>query len=124
MREIAISGALLVVSVIHLLPVVGVLGGAQLEALYGRAPDDPTVALLLRHRAVLFGILGVLLAIGALVPSQQRLAIGAGAVSVVSFLVLAAVTPQHDAAIARVVRADWIALACLAVAAGLRAWGD
>ena len=50
--------ALLIAGAIHLLPLSGVTGAAALERLYGVAVDSPDLALLLRHRAVLFGLLG------------------------------------------------------------------
>lgn len=121
MREMTIVAALFVVAIIHLVPIAGVLGGARLTALYGSAPGDATIALLLRHRAILFGILGALLALAAFVRALQPVAMTAGAISVISFLVLAAITPGTDPAIARIVRADWLALALLALATALRA---
>ncbi len=121
MRELTITAALLAVALIHLAPITGVLGGARLAALYGHAPDDATTLLLLRHRAVLFGVLGALLALGAFVRALQPVAIAAGTISVFSFLLLAATTSRAEPAIARIVRADWLALACLALAAALRA---
>ena len=124
MRELTITAALLAVALVHLVPITGVLGGARLAALYGSAPDDATTMLLMRHRAILFGILGALLALGAFVRTLQPVAIAAGAVSVVSFLILAAISPGQDPAIARIVRADGLALGCLALAAALRALGD
>ncbi len=116
-----VSLMLLVVAVIHLLPLSGVLGPAQLTALYGTSFDDPAIVLLMQHRAVLFGLVGVLLVAAAFRPALQTLAFAAGAASVVSFLVLArsahpaiAAGPANEA-IARIVLADQIALVCLAV---------
>ena len=63
---------LIVVGVIHLLPLSGVLGGAQLFSLYGVPVDDPNLEILMRHRAVLFGLLGVFLVYAAFKPSLGR----------------------------------------------------
>ena len=114
--KLVVTLALLTVGVIHLLPLPGVLGGERLAALYGVGAADPNLQLLLRHRAVLFGLLGLLCVVAAFRPGLQPLAFGAGFVSVVSFLALARgfePTPQ----IARVVVADWIALASLVAGA-------
>jgi len=111
--------SLLVAGVIHLLPLSGALGGARLTALYGLPFDDPTLALLMRHRAVLFGLLGVLLLAAAFRPRLRDLAFGAGLVSVVSFLGLAASGGPFTQGVQRVVTADWIAL--LALVTGLAA---
>lgn len=110
-----VAALLIAVAAIHFLPVAGVLGADRLAQLYGVAIGDPAVELLLRHRAVLFGIVGALLVAGALHRPLRSAAIAAGFVSVVSFLVLAAGRPHGDA-IARVVVADRVALALLVVA--------
>ena len=47
-----INAPLVVAAVIHLLPLVGVLGPARLSSLYGIAVAEPNLELLLRHRAV------------------------------------------------------------------------
>jgi hypothetical protein len=52
-------------------------------------------------------------------PILVPLALLAGLISVVSFLGFALVAPGHNALIARVVAADWLALACLLLAATL-----
>lgn len=54
-----VSLALVVVALIHLLPLSGVLGSERLSALYGISFDEPNIEILMRHRAVLFGLLGV-----------------------------------------------------------------
>lgn len=110
---------LLIVGIIHLLPVVGVLGGDRLNSLYGLNLDEPNLQILMRHRAVLFGLLGALLIAAAFLPGLRTLALLAGLVSVVSFLLLAWGTPLYNEALRRVVVADWIALACLLLAAPL-----
>jgi hypothetical protein len=76
----------LAVGAIHLLPLVGVLGALRLESLYGIRVDDPGMALLLQHRAVLFGMLGVSLVYAAFRPALHLAALAAGFVSIVSFL--------------------------------------
>ena len=114
-----LKACLLLAAVIHLLPVAGVLGADRLQALYGVALDDPNLVLLMRHRAVLFGIVGVLLATAAFVPSLRGVALAVGGASAVAFLLLAWMSPPLNAAVARVVTADVVAVAALAIAAGL-----
>ncbi len=53
--------ALSLVALIHLLPLSGLLGVAQLQQIYGLTAIDSTTELLLRHRAWQFGALGALL---------------------------------------------------------------
>ena len=106
---------------IHLLPLAGVLGAESLARLYALPFEDPSLQILMRHRAVLFGLLGALLVAAAFRPALRPLAFMAGLASVLSFLVLAGAVGGYNAALARVVAADWIALACL-LPAGLLHW--
>lgn len=119
MRRI-VAIALLIAGVIHLLPVPGVLGAAQLERLYGLPFDQPDLLILMRHRAVLFGLLGLLLVAAAFRPALQPLAIAAGLASACAFLVLAWTTGGYGHAVATVVWADVAAIGCLLLAAALR----
>jgi hypothetical protein len=109
------SVMLAVVGVIHLLPLSGVLGPAQIESLYGLAFADPNAVILMRHRAVLFGIVGLFLVYATFRPAFQAAAFAGGVVSVGSFLWLAGASGGYNAALSRVVLVDWVAL-CLLVA--------
>ncbi len=84
-----VSAMLVVVAIIHLMPVSGVLGAERLTALYGLPVNEPNLAILMRHRAVLFGLLGVFLLIAAFRSELQGYALIAGFASVLSFLYLA-----------------------------------
>jgi hypothetical protein len=117
-----ISITLIIAAIIHLLPLPGVLGSERLAALYGLDVSEPNLAILMRHRAVLFGLLGVFLAIAAFRPAWQPAAFVAGSISVVSFLWLAWSTGHYNAQIARVVAADVIALIGLIIGAGAYLW--
>lgn len=110
-----IAALLGVVSVIHLLPLSGLLGAERLVSLYGLPFDDPNLQIMMRHRALLFGLLGALLLLATFRMEYRVLAIGAGLASTVSFLWLAWSTGGYNAAIGRVVAADVLAVACLAV---------
>lgn len=114
MRHLS-SVTLVVVGVIHLLPLSGVLGPAQLRSLYGLAFDDPSAIILMRHRAVLFGLVGLFLIYAAFRPAFQAAAFAGGLVSVMSFLWLASATGGYNASLGRVVVVDWFALSLLIV---------
>ena len=105
--------------IIHLFPLPGVLGAGQLTRLYGVSADDPNLGILLRHRAVLFGLLGALLIAAAFRPDLRAVALIAGLVSTVSFLVIAWGVGGYNAQVARVVVADLLAVVLLLVAAGI-----
>jgi len=110
--------ALLTVGIIHLIPLSGVLGPEHLVRLYGAAPSDPSALILMRHRAVLFGIVGGVCVLAAFKPDLQWLALVLGGFSVDSFLWLAWSTGGFNAHLQRVVVADMLALLCLAAGAG------
>lgn len=110
-----ISLSLLITGIIHLLPVTGVLGIEKLLMLYGTSFDDPSLAILMRHRAVLFGLLGALFIFAAFKPALQSLAFTFGFVSVLSFLWLAWSTGNYSDQVHRIVMADLVALACLTI---------
>ncbi len=114
---------LILVALVHALPVLGVLGAAKVAQLYGIAVDDPNLALLLRHRAVLFGLLAAFLAYAAFRPDLHRLALLAGLVSVVSFLLLSQMVGGYNAALATVVRVDVAALVLLVAGGAVHLWG-
>ncbi len=116
-----VSAMLIVVGVIHLLPLSGVLGAERLSALYGVSFAEPNVSILMRHRAVLFGLLGVFLLYAAFRPALQPLAFAAGFASVASFLWLAWSVGGYNPLLGRVVIADIVALVCLVIGVGVYA---
>ena len=118
-----VSTMLVVVAVIHLLPLSGVLGGERLNALYGLSFDEPNLSILMRHRAVLFGILGLFFLVAAFQPALQVPAFIAGLVSVASFLWLARSVGGYNAQVARVVVADVVALICLLIGIAAYVYG-
>lgn len=107
---------LLIAAAIHVVPVVGVLSAERLAMLYAIPIESPDLAILMRHRAVLFGIVAGLLIAGAFVRSLRAAAFVVGFTSIVPFLALAYSTGQYGPAIARIVLGDWIALLALVVA--------
>lgn len=112
-----VSSLLVLVGIIHLLPFTGVLGAKQLAALYGVSLSDTNLVILMRHRAVLFGLLGLFLVYAAFKPSLQPLAFVGGIVSVVSFMVLAGASGDYNEALRKVVIADVVAVIALCIAA-------
>ena len=111
-----ISALLIVAAIIHLLPLAGVLGADRLATLYGMRFDEPNLLIMMRHRAVLFGLLGLFLLYAAFRPALLPLAFGAGIVSAASFLLLAWSVGGYNAALGRVVLADVAALLSLVLA--------
>lgn len=119
---LVISACLILAGVIHLLPLPGVLGADWLNRLYGVAPGDPDMLIMMRHRALMFGVLGAVMIGAAFRPEWQGLAVAAGLVSAAGFLALAWQTGGYSRAIGRVVAADLLAVAALCAAAVMLAW--
>lgn len=105
--------ALAVAGAIHLLPVPGALGGEAIARLYGIAVDDPNTAILLQHRALLFGALGVFMLSAIRWPQLRWAAMSVGLFSAASFIAVAGSVGGYNDAIARVVVADAVASAAL-----------
>ena len=112
----------LVVAAINLAPVSGVVSAGRLEALYGVAVSDPSFEILLRHRAVLFGVVGVLLALAAFRETLRPVAVAAGLVSMLSFVVIAWGVGGYNAEVGRVLVVDLVALPLLVAAAAIDLW--
>jgi hypothetical protein len=114
---VLVAAAMVLSGVIHLLPIVGVTGSSRIAGMYDVRVDGPDLAVLLVHRAVLFGLLGACLVAGAWVDDLRPYAIGAGLVSDVAFLAIVRANRGVNAAMRRVVRADVVSIALLVVAA-------
>lgn len=113
---VVIGIAMVLSGLIHLLPLIGVAGPSRVAGMYDVRVEGADLAVLLVHRAVLFGLLGALLIAGAWVDDLQPYAIGAGLVSDIAFLAIAKVNPGINAAVQRVVRADVVSIGLLVVA--------
>lgn len=110
----ALSGILILLAgLANLLPVIGVVSAGRLEALYGVALEDPNLAILLRHRAVLFAIVGGLLVVSAFRPQHRPAGFVAGLVSMLSFVAIAWLVGGYNAELRRVIVVDLVASALL-----------
>ncbi len=108
-----VGTAYLVVGVINIAPLVGVLGPERLQSLYGVAIAGADLELLMRHRAVLLGLVGALLMVAAFRPGLRPVAVVAGFVSMLSFLALALPLAQVGAPMQWVFWADVVACVLL-----------
>ncbi len=104
---------MLVVAVIHLLPITGFFGVDRLASLYGIEITDGNLEILMRHRAILFGILGAFFGYAAFNPALQPLAFIAAFASLASFFFLSLSVGDFSDSIRKVVVADAVASVCL-----------
>ena len=104
--------------IVNLAPMSGVLSAARLQALYGIPFADPNLIVLMRHRAVLLGIVGALLVTAAFHAPLRLFAFVAGLVSMLSFVLVAWLVGDFNAELRRVALIDVVA-SVLLVAAGV-----
>lgn len=113
LAEAAIRLALVGAALIHLLPVPGVLGSEWLAKLYAIPVPDPASEFLLRHRAIVFGLMGLaLLAALAIRPWRLPFVLFVLA-SDLAFLLIAAVDWPESTALTRVIAFDGLSVALL-----------
>lgn len=107
---------LIAVGLLHLYPALGVFGPERLGEIYDIVSDDADTLLLLRHRAVLFAMLGVALIAGGIRVRWRWPALLAGLVSTLSFVLLAFPLDDNSAAVTRVFWTDVVSSAALILA--------
>ena len=105
-----------IVGLINFVPLMGALGQARLEGLYGIEINTPDMLLLLRHRAVLFGIIGGYIILSAFKPAQRKAAAIFGYLSMISYAVFALADNAVNANLERVMQIDVVAIILLTVA--------
>jgi hypothetical protein len=108
-----VSLILIAVGLLHVYPAIGVFGPGRLQALYDIGSSDPDTLLLLRHRAVLFALLGASMIAGGVHAPWRWPAMFAGLVSTLSFVLLAFPLSDNSAAVTRVFWSDVAASAAL-----------
>lgn len=104
-----VTASLLLAGLINLYPLIGVVSAEQLTKLYGVSLHSDDLILLMRHRAVLFGMLGSLILVSVFKPALQDLACIGGLISMLAFLLLAFVADQYGDALNKAVVADIVA---------------
>jgi hypothetical protein len=124
-REWLLRGCLLPVVVIHLLPLLGLIGSTGFAKLYGLGTLDAGTTLLLQHRALMFGLFGAALAAAIRRTEWRPPAIALVLLSDVGFLLLAALHWPLSEPLQRVAAFDALAIVLLfgAMLAARRATG-
>ncbi len=115
-----ISLLLLVVGLINFLPVLGVLSAAKLSQAYAIDLVGDDIVILMRHRALLFGILGGFIIYSVFVPAYQGAAMVMAGIAMIGFLFFMWQQGESNAALYKVMLVDVVGIVCLMVAAGLK----
>ena len=107
---------LVVVGLINFIPVVGVLSAAQLENAYQITLLSADMEVLMRHRALLFGLLGGLVLFSAFKAVYQNVAMVMAGISMVGFALLVLSVEAVNPAVFKVLLVDVVGIFFLTVA--------
>ena len=115
-----ITVCLIVVGLINFVPVAGVLSAQKMEAAYSVSLQTTELQILMRHRALLFGILGGFVLYAAFVPAYQNVAMVMAGISMVGFAVLVVAAGDYNPEIRKVLLVDMVGIVFLIIAAVLK----
>ncbi len=101
-----IGASLLLAGLINVLPLVGVLSGAKLQALYGIPFEENNLLILMRHRAVALALTGAFVLASIFVPAWRIPAMLMVLASMLAFIALAWLQGGFNASIRKVVLVD------------------
>ena len=107
---------LLIVGLINFIPITGIFSAEQLGKLYGVNITDNNLLILLKHRALLFGLTGGFILYAAFVPSLHKYVFILGFISMLGFVIIAWNTGSYNELIKRIITIDLFALLCLTTA--------
>ncbi len=111
---------MVMVGVINFLPVLGVLSAERIAGAYDVEIAGKDMEILLRHRALLFGIVGGFVFYSLYNPAMQGAALTLAGISMLGFLVILFSVGGHNAALNRIMLADVVGIACLAGAVAIK----
>ena len=115
--ERLVSAVLVAVGLINLFPIIGIASAKLLVGLYGLESLEGDLLILMRHRALLFGILGTFIIYSALKDHLRPSAIVMGLVSMLGFSILVFTSGEVGAKLSNVAIIDFGASAALGVVA-------
>jgi hypothetical protein len=115
-----IAFCLIVVGLINFVPVMGLLSAQKLESAYSIELASNDLVILMRHRALLFGVLGGFILYAAFVSSYQGAAMIMAAVSMVGYAALVYLVGGYNGSIFKVLVIDVVGIVFLAIAVILK----
>lgn len=102
---------------LHIVPALAAVRPTRLASLYGVSSHDAVLLTLLQHRAVLLGVVGLLMLAGAFHPQLRWICLVFGALSMGSFLLIAQQRGTKTGPLVTIYRADQAGMAVAALAA-------
>ncbi len=116
MKSKIISACYLIVGLINFAPIMGSMGAARMEELYGVNIDGADLTLLMQHRALLFGIVGGFILYAVWQTAYRRIAGILGFISMVGFILLVHAGGATNPALMKIYWVDVFAIIILIVA--------
>ena len=111
--EILFRITLFIAGAINLLPFILAFLPQKISKSYGIVVPDVNYELLLRHRAVLFGIVGGLMIYSAITKKIYAISVSIGLISMVSFVILYFLLNGINKELEKVMKADVVAIILL-----------
>ena len=115
-----ITVCLVIVGLINFVPVLAIISVQQLEEAYSISLLSNDLIILMKHRALLFGILGGYILYSAFIRIHQGPAILMAAISMVGFVVILHYVGDYNESLNKVLIFDYVGLIFLALAVVLK----
>lgn len=106
---------LFLVGLINFLPLIGLISLEKINKTYGLAVSSNDLEILLRHRALLFGVIGGFVFYSLFVPHYQSAAMALAAISMLGFMYLFHTVGEANDELFKIYKADILGLALLAL---------
>lgn len=114
--QTVVSLLLLIVGVINILPLIGVFSSKKLSSAYDVKLENTNLVILLKHRALLFGLIGGFVFYSVFKPAYQIEAMIMAAISMGGFIIIAKNESDYSKSLSKIVVIDIIGIASLIAA--------
>ena len=111
---------LFLVGVINFVPIIGLISLDKINQTYGLSVVDNNLAILLRHRALIFGLIGGLILYSVFNTQYQGVAIVIAAISMVGYLLLFGSVGGANQELLKVAKIDIVGIVLLGLAIGIK----
>ena len=111
---------LIIIGLINFLPVIGVISSNKITQAYSVELVSNDLAILMRHRALLFGIIGAFILYSAFTPQFQVIAMAMAAVSMVGFLAVMWSVGGFNSSLFKVAVVDMVGIGLLVIVVVLK----
>lgn len=124
MKRWIVSGLLIAVGLLNVAPAFVFFAPQRSEALYGIALTDANMAVVMRHRAIMLGLLGAAMIYAAFRRDVVVPVVVAALVGKAAFLLLVYSIAGTGAELKSVAMFDLVAVACLGAVLGVHLYGS